>query len=339
MVFEMISFSSTFQGECSKCSHIPWRLLDVLRLTASAASPLCLPSLDGNLVAILHPSQIDVWSVRALAVERILKLPPGLASGTAHFLWGPDSRHILVANTDRIQVLDVMSDDRTTDRVVHMPPGLLVKGASVQFGPTEAHLCVCSPHGTKLILVNLSTSKLVEVTNPKLCLSQSAARGYSFRPRTHQLAMMTRVSGKDMISIHDIVHDPEKIYRSWHSDTTDAQGVRWSPDGQWLVVWESPAYGHKVVIYTSDGYLLKIWTGPASLPSGGKHLDLSVGVKELQFSPSGSQLALADHGGSVYLLDMSTLSESMRLMHPATILPRDTLQARIQCPLLPGPGR
>lgn len=269
----------------------------------------------------------------------MLKLPPGITGTVTHLLWGPESRHILVGTADRILVLDALSNSRDQDCVVQVPAGVMGRTAAVFFGPTDVDLVVCGPHGIKLILANLSTGRLVEFANPKWHSSQASAaaaasaasRCCAFRPRAQQLALLTRIAGKDMVSIHGLDDEPARILRAWHPDCTDAQGLRWSPDGRWLAVWESPAYGHKVLLYSPDGHLIMVWTGPVGNPTpaaGASHLDLAAGVRELQFSPDAARLALADHSATVYVLDMTTLTELLRLTHPTTIVPRDTLQVR-----------
>jgi hypothetical protein len=61
----------------------------------------------------------------------------------------------------------------------------------------------------------------------------------------------------------------------------DAQGLKWSPDGRWLAVWDSASSGYKVFIYTPDGHLYRTYTGTENGFNG-------LGVKIIEWSPKGS---------------------------------------------------
>ncbi len=112
------------------------------------------------------------------------------------------------------------------------------------------------------------------------------------------------------------------------SDTTDAQGLVWSPDGKWLVLWESPAHGHKVLFFTADGQLFKVWTGPSSPQPGASDFALGAGVRGVMFSPDARHLAIADSSRCVYVFDMGSVAEAFRLCHPSTVPLKDTIQVR-----------
>ncbi|RYP15068.1 hypothetical protein DL765_005962 [Monosporascus sp. GIB2] len=165
------------------------------------------------------------------------------------------------------------------------------------------------------------TSKTLEIDNPKFYSASSALRGFSFRPHTHHLAVLTQASGKDVISIHK--PKTREVQRAWFPDTIDAHGLVWSPDGRWLVVWESAAQGHKVLFYTSDGHLFKDWRGPVSVAENG---DLGPGIKLAAFSPDGHHVAISDGSSCICMVNALSMSEEMRLQHPHVIQPRDTLQ-------------
>ncbi|RYP36808.1 hypothetical protein DL767_003198 [Monosporascus sp. MG133] len=165
------------------------------------------------------------------------------------------------------------------------------------------------------------TSKTLEINNPKFYAASSALRGFSFRPHTHHFAVLTQASGKDAISIHKPI--TREVQRAWFPDTIDAHGLVWSPDGRWLVVWESAAQGHKVLFYTSDGHLFKDWRGPVSVAENG---DLGPGIRLAAFSPEGRHVAISDGSSCICIVNALSMSEEMRLQHPHIIEPRDTLQ-------------
>ena len=290
-----------------------------------AASSHCLPSPDGELVATLASSSgISIRWVRSLQLANIVKLPRDLSSPLVAFRWSPSSRRLLVASMDQLHVFSAL--DGAFHAVIRNPlaPGL--KLGFVDFGASDAEVCMISSLGLKLSVFGLAASRTVEIANPKFYSASTAARAFSFRPRTRHLAVLTRTNARDLVSVH---HPQSRdTQRSWNAETIDASGLSWSPDGRWLVVWESPAHGHKVLFYTPDGQLFKCWSGPqAGLDAATRDcLSLGAGVRLLHFAADSSRMALADFGRTVYLLDMATVVEAVRLSHPAAITPTEHLE-------------
>ena len=270
----------------------------------------------------MFPSVINVREVKTLDVVKIIRLPTDLSGPVYGFQWSPSSRLILIAVGDQIRVLS--ADDGSFEATIRnaVPPA--AKPSAIVFGASDLQVWVFSSFGLKVTIFDLTTSKGVEINNPKLFTPATASNGFALRPNTNHLAIMTRVAGKDMISIHDPV--TTETLRSWYPDTVDAQGLRWSPDGRWLIVWESEGQGHKVVFYMADGSTFKTWTGPANPPSEYKHFPLGAGVKLLQFSGDSRHLAIGDSSRGVCILDMTSVNETIRLFHPHTITPNETIQ-------------
>lgn len=242
------------------------------------------------------------------------------------FQWSSSSRHVLVASFDQIHVFSAV--DGNLHATIRNPVPPAAKPVFVGFASSDAEVCVCASLGLKFAIFHLLSSKAVEVVNPKFHTVATAARGFCFRPKTRHLAIMTRTSGKDMISIHDPV--TKDVQRSWYPDTIDAQGLMWSPDGRWLVTWEAAGHGHKVLFYTPDGNLFKIWSGPQDLTDDA-HVKLGAGVRLLECSADGRSLAIADCSKRVCMLNMTCASEAVRFNHPGSIVPTDTLQVRDPC--------
>lgn len=265
---------------------------------------------------------VNIREVGTLEVVKVISLPGDLSGPVYAFQWSPSSRLILVAVGDQIVVLSAL--DGTFEATVRNPVPAAAKPIAIGFGASDTEIWIFSSFGLKLTLIDLQASKGVEISNPKFHTASTACNGLSFRPVSNHLAIMTRTAGKDMISLHDPIS--KDVLRSWHPDTIDAQGLVWSPDGKWLVVWESEGQGHKVIFYTPDGNIFKTWTGPSSPPPEYKHYPLGAGVKLVQFSADARQLAIGDSSRGVCILDMTSVNEAMRLSHPQTIVPRETIQ-------------
>ncbi|KAI1432328.1 hypothetical protein GGR50DRAFT_613379 [Xylaria sp. CBS 124048] len=285
------------------------------------SSPHSLPSPDGRYVATLLPSSIVVRSVTSLDIVRSVKLPQDLSGSVTGFAWSPSSTRVLVAVTDQFHVFSAAGGEFHGS--VQVPQSLATKPAFVNFGATDDDICVFSSFGIRLTIINLVSSKAVEINNPKFFSTVSAPRGYSFRPGSRHLALLTRTSGRDMISIHSA--ETHEIQRSWNPETVDAQGLAWTPDGRWLVVWESPAHGTRVLLFTPDGHLFKEWRGGHQHSALNDMDQYGPGVRSIAFSPSGRYTAVIDGSPRICLIN-DRLAEEARLHHPQTIVPKETLQ-------------
>lgn len=324
-----IDDTSTLTRECHAACTSPGSsnvsrpkgVLHLLLTRLPVASPHCVASPDGTLIATLTTGSISFRSIETLETTHSVRLPSKLGPANA-FLWSPSSRRVLVSFAESIHVYSALESGYRA--VVRNPASPNFKPTFVQFGASDSEILMCSSFGLKFSVFDLTTSRAVEIGSPKFHQPTSAPRGFALRPGSGHLALLTRVSGKDIVSIH---HPTTRgVQRSWHPETVDAQGLTWTPDGRRLIMWESAAQGHKVLFYTADGHLLNTWSGLSAFEPEEKHFDLGAGVKVCQVSPDGARIAVCDHTRNVCILDTKPATASMRLEHPAAIVPKDTVQ-------------
>ncbi|KAI0526507.1 hypothetical protein F5B22DRAFT_162797 [Xylaria bambusicola] len=286
------------------------------------SSPYSISSPDGNYVATLLPASIIVRSVSSLGTIQTIKLALDAYGGVTSFAWSPSSTRLLVALTDQFHVFSALSGDFHGLVQIPQPPG--TKPAIASFGATDDEVCVFSPVGIKLSIFNIVSSKAVEISNPKFFGIVAASKGYSFRPNTRHMALLTRSAGKDMVSIYSV--NTRELLRSWCPETVDAQGLSWTPDGRWLVVWDSPAHGTRVLFCTHDGHVYKDWRGDLSHSALDDDMgQYAPGVRTLAFSPNGRYTAVADGSNRISILN-DRLVEEVRLHHASTVEIIETLQ-------------
>lgn len=286
------------------------------------ASPHCASSPNGHLIATLISHIIRIRCVKSLQVVNTITLPRGFPEQIVAFLWSPSSDRILVASPERVYITSALEGSFKAD--IKNPVHVASKNFFIQFGPSGTDILICSPFGLKFAVFDLVASRCFEMDNPKFSTPLSAHRTFSVRPRSNHLALLTRIDGKDLVSLHHPV--TRELLRSWHPDTTDANQLMWTSDGRWLVLCESPAQGHKVLFYTSDGHLFKTWAGPVEPPSADKDFALGAGISVIECSKDGSLVAVGNHTRCSYVLDMMSVTESMRLHHPHVVIPSQTMQ-------------
>ncbi|KAL8727625.1 MAG: hypothetical protein Q9166_005933 [cf. Caloplaca sp. 2 TL-2023] len=291
------------------------------------SSQLSVPSPDGTLIAIIAASQLHIRSFPSLDDSQIYNLPPGFDLSCRFIRWhqtsGNDdesiSQRLLLADDTRIMVFDTKSSQLYAEI---SGATTLTKLANVDFGWTPNDIMVMSDFGFKLQIWSLATKRAVEVKDPKYDI------GYSYRPGTGHLALLTRPAAHDVLMI--IAPHSHEVFSTIELSTVDARGIDYSPNGNWLAVWDTASAGCRVLILTADGHHFKTYFIP-------QH-ELNLGVRCVQWNPMSDHLAIGDHEGSVTLLGKNTVcfcdpiltkiavvltlsqfAPQMRFLHPPTV--------------------
>jgi len=172
------------------------------------------------------------------------------------------------------------------------------KIANVEWGSDDSEIFVFSEFGGKVTVWSLWNGRSIEIKSAKF-----ATKGYGrSRPSGSGIfALLTRPATQDAVTLH--ASSSYATFKTYTLPTTDAQGLRWSPNGCWLTVWDTPANGYKILIYTADGNLYRTYSGD--------YYDddlLGLGVKTVEWSADSNYLAIAGYERDVVLLSTKTVS-------------------------------
>lgn len=278
---------------------------------------------NGVLIATLQQSRLIVSSSRNGEVIRKFPLPQDFVSRCRFLRWCGTNNlakdatkeqgnghceqpgQILLADDDAVRIYNV--NDPAWLAVIDKAASNLGRIAEVIFGHTKDEIVVVSDFGVKLTIWSLLTSRGVEIRDRKYLV-----KCFHHRPRTGHLAILTRPAAQDVLMLlqpksHDLV-------KSVEMPTIDAQEVAWSPDGSWLATRDTASIGYKVLIYTADGHLYK------TISNSLNGVDISLGVKCMQWSPSAGTLAIGDYNDSITIFSKNNFSPIANLHHPATII-------------------
>ncbi|KAL1999131.1 hypothetical protein VTN02DRAFT_4999 [Thermoascus thermophilus] len=290
--------------------------------SAGASLPIAV-SQDGDYVARLNGKELVIHTGSASQNPRVLgiiKLKEPLGSQAKHLklshlsshepeisedLGLVSRQHLLCATDARVTVWQ-LHPLKWHAEIENVESGLTY----VDFGGDENEIICFHPWNTKITLFTLDTGRSQVIKSPKF----SNPNGYGYRPRTRQLAVLLKPDANDVLTVHE-AQTYELISRAV-LPTVDAQGLKWSPDGKWIAVWEAASAGTKVLIYTADGQLFRTYTGPAGSDSA-----FDLGVRTIEWSPAighgpaSEYLAVAKIDGSVDLLSSRTFSCSTSLSH------------------------
>ncbi|KAI9701158.1 MAG: hypothetical protein M1836_001827 [Candelina mexicana] len=303
-----------------------------------------VPSPNGALVFSLSASRFDIRSVSKLDIVRTIPLDAQFPSRVSLIRWSP-TRHgvaregapgpslngtnqsdqkdpqesgsledshvspdshsrILLADDRTVRIWDVF--DEQWSATIDGAGGGVGKVVNVEFSHDGDEVLVFSEFGVKVTAWSLKSSRSVEIRDPKF-----SKRGFGYRPRTGHLALLTRPTAHDVITLH--APTSYKLLESYTLPTIDAQGLKWSPDGRWIAVWDAASSGYKVLVYTADGHLYRTYSGERE---GGI---MGLGIKSVDWSPRGDYLAVGDHDNRVTLLSSITFAPTAFLDHTTTI--------------------
>jgi WD40 repeat protein len=263
-----------------------------------------------DLVVYTNPASEDKEAQIARIKEngvKYLKFCPIPASSS-----GPNDnsqRRLLSANDSRITVWQ-LEPLHIFAEIENLEPGAL----SVDFGSDGNEILVFHAWNTKLTIHSLDTSRSSVIRTPKA----THPLGFGYRPHTRQFAILLKPDASDLLTIHES-QSYELVGRAV-LPTIDAQGLKWSPDGKWIAVWDVASGGTKVLIFTADGQLFRTYTGPACSDDA-----FDLGVKQIEWSPAAGPsgpsevLAVGKVNGTIDLLRTRTVRCTRSLPKP---LPR-----------------
>ena len=166
--------------------------------------------------------------------------------------------------------------------------------SNVEFGSTKDEVLVFSDFGVKLTLWSLITSRGVEIRDPKF-----PSGGHSLRPKSGHLVVLTRVGTRDAVLL--LSADSRELLSSWELPIVDAQGIKWSPDGRWIIAWDAASYGSALYVYTTHGHLFRTYYGRQDSEA------LDLGIKCVEWDPQARWLAIGSCDGIVTILRNGTV--------------------------------
>lgn len=206
-------------------------------------------------------------------------------------------RRLFVATDSRISVwqLDALQPFAEIDNV---EPGAL----NIEFGGDENEILVFQAWNTKISIHSLNDGLISVIKSPKT----AHHLGFGYRPRTGEFAVLLKPETSDLLTIHK--PKSYEIVNRTILPTIDAQGLKWSPDGRWIAVWDVASSGTKVLIFTADGQLFRTYSGPSDLEDA-----FDLGVKQIEWSPAAGPkgisetLAVGKVNGNIDLLRTRTV--------------------------------
>ncbi|WEW54651.1 hypothetical protein PRK78_000071 [Emydomyces testavorans] len=267
---------------------------------------------DGRYVALVNGCYLEIHQTsREDSLLRLVSLHDDIKSHLKTLQWSKsgyqckgtsnDRRRILCGSTTHISVFD--AEDETWAAEIDAGDGTSFVHAELT--PSADDIICFLEFNVQLLIFNLKTSEQRIIKAPKF----SGPNGCAFRPRSGHLALLLKIEGNDVLSIHE----PEtyECVATAALQVVDVQGLKWSPNGAWIACWGAALAGTAVAIYTADGQYFRTYTGPGN--------EIGIGVKTIEWSPDSRLLAVGKQGGTVDLINGKTFTLAMILGDPTSV--------------------
>ncbi|KAF3894158.1 hypothetical protein GY631_3286 [Trichophyton interdigitale] len=197
------------------------------------------------------------------------------------------TQRVLCAGGNKIFVYDANEETWSAK----IDAGEITGLAHASFSPSGDEIIVIPEFNTHLTIISLTSGHQRVIKCPKF----AGHATYAFRPRSGHLAVLTKGNTGDILSLHEV--GSYEVITAVNIPTTDARGLKWSPDGNWIAVWDTASQGTMVVIYTADGQRFRNYEGSSTGDD-----DRDFGVRTVEWSPDSQLLAIGKHDGTVELI-------------------------------------
>jgi hypothetical protein len=195
------------------------------------------------------------------------------------------------------------------------------KNVHVQFGANEDEVIAWSDFGACAKVWCLRSGRAIEIRDPKF--PGREGKGWGFRPSSDErvgrggaMAMLCRTSGLDVLML--LAPRTYALINRVELPTIDAAGLKWSRDGRWLAIWDTPSTGYNLCIYTADGHLYRTITRESSNDMREWGVE-GLGIKSVEWVPSAEWLAVGGWDRRVRILSTRTFAPVVFLDHTAVI--------------------
>ncbi|KAF3481100.1 40S ribosomal protein S25 [Arthroderma uncinatum] len=212
-------------------------------------------------------------------------------------------QRVLCAGGNQIFVYDAKDESWSAK----IDAGESVTFVHVNFSPSPDEVIAIPEFNTHLAIFSLLTGQQRVIKAPKF----AGPATYAFRPNSGHLAVLSKGQSGDVLSIHEA--ETYETITAVNLTTTDVKGLKWSPDGHWIAVWDTASQGTMVVIYTADGQQFRSFEGSKI---GDDNQDF--GVKTVEWSPDSQVLAIGRHDGTIELITGTTFVLLAVLGDPTT---------------------
>ena len=169
------------------------------------------------------------------------------------------------------------------------------------WAPDSRHLLTMADFSLHLTLWSLVSKTISLIKYPKMSMN-----GLDFTSDGQYMALAERRECKDRMSIFEC--NNWQLVQHFSVATQDMAGIKWSPDGSVIALWDS-VLDYKVLLYSMDGRCLATYSA----------YEHALGVKTVTWSPSSQFLAIGSYDEKLRILNHLTWRAVAEHTHPVNI--------------------
>ncbi|KAF9418656.1 WD repeat-containing protein wrap73 [Podila epigama] len=228
-----------------------------------------------------------------------------------------DSRHVLVWEEHLLRMTVWSLENRRVCSIQH--PKATTQSAVTSFSvPPFSTLGTTATTSTATLSISQTGNN---TTTTSISNNNSGQYAYSVRADLQYLAIVERRDCKDYVSIHATEHfwSRPAIHTFPIPELADAEGILWSPDGRYLVLWENPKMNYKLVVYSMEGRCHGVYQVQDTSESVVVPGSAFMGVKSICWHPSSKLFVVGGYDQKIRVLNYMTWTCFMELEHTASI--------------------
>lgn len=259
---------------------------------------LCEFSSNGKFLANVVQFRLIIRDINTLEVVNIFT-----CLDTINFIeWAPDSEFILCSLNKRnlVQVFSLENPDWKC-KIDEGSAGLI----RVNWSPDSRHILTTSEFSLRITVWSLMNKSVSYMKYPK-----NITKCYEFSRDRKYMLLAERRDCKDYCSV--FACENWQLLKHFEVNTDNLEGLAWCPNGSTFAVWESPLE-YKVLIYNLDGQCINTY----------QPQKWTLGVKAVEWLPSGQLLAIGSYDQKIRLLNYITYKMILEFEHPSKISSKD----------------
>lgn len=247
---------------------------------------------DGYLLASASGPRLTIWDAASLEVLQVFTTVEAIDK----IEFSPDGEFILAVSlkSSETNIFSINHPD-WSGRICEGAAGLL----AAEWSPDSRYILTTAEFSVKLTIWSLTSKSIFYIRNPK-----TLRRSVEYSRDKSLAAVAERQNCRDVVNI--LSASDWSLLRQIECATADLAGLAWSPGRDCFVVWDSPL-AYRLQVFTLDGREELDYSA----------YDHQLGVKTVQWSPSGQLLAVASYDNKIRIFDTLVWS----LVHDIEHLP------------------